>query len=274
MHRTAVSVAVAAILAATLAAACLFPSLAGMGGPGDASTPDGTADGSALPDGSPADASFCGTHPGHTFCEDFDQPSFAAHWGTVAAAGPDASVTADDAAATSPPNSLLATTTSPAYSYFASAYVGKHFAAASHITVQFGLRIDTSPTVPGDVLRVTMSPAPAGYSTYMIALRTQSGATTVDTSMTTADGGIFPSLAAPVGEGFLAWHTVRLDLDTLLATCAVTVDGSVAASLQLPAWSASPFDLSLGVPHVENATPTVTSVTVHVDDVLVDIDGG
>lgn len=220
--------------------------------------------------GADADAdaatSFCATHLGHTFCEDFDEPNFASRWTTLSLSS-GATLDESDASSQSPPNQLLGDVTFPAQTSASTAYAGKHFASASTITAEAELEV-TSTLAKIDPIQIHFSPAPAGYDYYEIHIDT--GDDHLGASWVPSDGGPSSYVDVTFPNNLAAWHDVKLVVDVKTSAVQAYLDGTLVAQTAIPALSAAAFDLRVGVVTGSNSSTSALDGTVHVDNVLVD----
>ncbi|HEY1953999.1 MAG TPA: LamG-like jellyroll fold domain-containing protein [Polyangiaceae bacterium] len=229
--------------------------------------PDGNADADA---GAVADAdaaiAFCASHTGHTFCEDFDEPSFANRWSSLALSV-GATLDESDASAQSPPNQLLGDVTFPPSSSTATAYVSKHFTSSSKITAEADFEVDST-LAKVDPIHITFSPAPAGYSAYEIHIDT--GDNHLGASWTPSDGGPSDYMDVTFPDQLAAWHDVKLVVDLTTSAVQAYLDGALVAQMTTPTLSPAAFNLQVGVVSGTNDALTPVDAKVHVDNVLVD----
>ncbi len=269
------------VAACSLLAACgLFPNLSGLSGDAgsaDVSSPDVTTDAApshdAAPD-APGDVGpdapppgFCATHTGHTFCEDFDEPSFAARWTGVSTSSSAVTLAESDAGWVSPPNELLASTPFPASSGAPYAFAFEHFATAKSIKVQVELFVSTGSLQEIDPLLIAFNPPPVGYSYYDIHIDSGDGHLGYNF---TPEGGTNSNTDLSFVTPLDAWHAFEVDVDLNTSAVQIFVDGvsTLDATLAEPL-SPTAFDLQLGVVR-GLAGATATTGVVQVDNVLVD----
>jgi hypothetical protein len=279
------------ILACTLLAACgLFPDLSGLSGgdaattdaadvgppadaqPSDGQPPDAPPSDGQPPDAQPTDAGdagFCATHPGHAFCEDFDEPNFAARWDSIATTTGSTAVE-DDASSTSPPNAMLGTVTFAASSSSGTAYARKHFGTATTFQVRAELLVDPTSLAQIDPVEIKLQPPPTGYSEYQIHVDV--GTKHLGWSTTPADGGASSNSDLSFTNTLSSWQNVEIDFDLSTAIVKVLVNGAtVVGPATLSPVSPTGFDVELGVVKGSNTSNAPIVGTVHVDDVLVDL---
>jgi hypothetical protein len=231
----------------------------------DVSTSDGG--GGADADADAATTGWCATHPGHTFCEDFDEPNFQARW-TGTTVPTDASVVESDASSVSPPNELLVTVPVPASASPADAYTYKHFATAKTAKIQLQLMANWTGLATLDPVVVELNPPPSGYKHYDIHVDVADDH--LGNNYTPNDGGANVNTDTTFTNPFQAWHNLEIDLDLTKSTVQLFVDGVSAASWTIAPTSPTGFDLRVGSIGVQNGTTTATTAIVQVDDVLVD----
>jgi len=260
----------------------LFPDLSGLGGDAsiglDAHPSDGNSGGDVVTDSSGADSSadvtadagFCAGHPGHTFCEDFDEPNFQGRWDGVQTSNNGASLVESPAQFVSPPNSLLVTLPTPANAG-GHAYATKHFTTASQLTIQTELLVE--PTTPAqldqlDPLMIVFNPAPAGYDDYEIHI--DIATMHLGYVATPSDGGAQVHLDTSFTNPLSSWHNVEVDLTLATGAIKILVDGVQATVWTVAPIGPSAFDLRLGVAASDNVSNATIAETVNVDNVLVD----
>jgi hypothetical protein len=267
------------VACATTFACALFPNLSSLsesdgGQATDAADANNASDVALDADGGDAtavtdagsDASFCATHTGHTFCEDFDEPGFATRWSGVVTSQAGSTAVESDASSASAPNELLTTATFPASTSGQGAFVYKHFTAAKTLKVQVALLVDVSTMAECDPLEISLIP-PAGYKTYQIHIDIPTqhlGYTTTPT-----DGGTSTTTDTAFTTTFPTWRNLEFDLDFTTSAVAVLVDGVPTVAWTVAPLAPTAFDVRLGVVIGLSGTTSATPV-VHVDNVLID----
>ena len=226
-----------------------------------ASLPDAVSD--ASPD---AGSGFCATHPGHTFCDDFDDGDLAARWSSVF--GVRGAPLRDDAGATSPPFALLATaaaTTSAAGDFHASSVL-KVFSATTHLHLSANV-LALQPLAGLNTVYIRPSPLPGNALFYEVSIWTPpNGTSTLEHYVFYPDGG-GPKTNQPFTESWAGWRHVELDVrfDTAVAT--LTIDGVQRGTVALEAVQPTAVEVELGIPY---ADPVDAGKSVRWDDVTID----
>ncbi len=280
--------ALLALLTMPALASCLFPSLTGLTGPGGDAANDTEltdaplSDGPNVTDSQPAndapssdaadagDASdaggFCATHPGHTFCEDFDEPNFQTRWDNISASA-GATLVADNSKSVSPPNEMLASVSVPANGS-AHAYAMKHFTTANTIKIAAEMMVDTNTLATLDPLMIVFNPPPSGYTSYEIHIDTCTGHRGY--LATLSDGGSL-HVDTAFANTLQTWHNVEVDLNMSTAAIDVLLDGVPTVQWTVAALSPTAFDLRLGITTSSSTTSSPLPGVAHVDNVLVDV---
>jgi hypothetical protein len=279
---------VVVLLFGVVSACGLFPDLTGLAGdagvdafepdvsvdaPGVDAVADATKSDAATNDGGAGDAAdaadggWCATHPNHTFCEDFDEPGFAARWTGISLNPSSSTVIESDAAAISPPNEMLASATFPPDSN-ANAYVYRHFSTAKTLKVQAEILVDPVGLPQIDPVMIVLSPPPPGYTRYDIHVDTGDGHLG---NNYTPDGGSAINTDTNFANPLSAWHNLEIDLDLTKSSIQLYVDGVLATTWTLAPTSPTGFDLRIGVTAGLGTVDASTTGVVHVDNVLVDI---
>jgi hypothetical protein len=233
------------------------------GSNGTDAQPDVTAD------GAPTDGpgGFCATHPGHTFCDDFDLSEPATIWNRVAT--PRGTLRRDGDASVSAPFSLLATSAPGDAGLFEAASVVKVLGTGQHVHVGLNMRFDApfQNVTFVSPLYVWFRPAPVGYTKYEVGIGTTNGMPELE-NYHSVDGGSFVGTSTPFGESFLGWRRLELDIDLAGAVARVSVDGVERASLALEPAVGRGTELEIGMGYVGDSTSTQA---IRFDDVLVDV---
>jgi hypothetical protein len=253
------------VVASLVAAACgVFPDLSGLNPPVDAALVDAQLSDVASDAG--ADAGFCLTHPNHTFCEDFDEPNFAARWTSVVTSPTSATVMESDASSVSAPNELLASILTDGGAT-AMVYASKHFAQATTVKIQLQLRVNPATALNFDPVMIVLNPPPAAYKNYQLHIDTADQH--FGCGYAPADGGAASTFDMTFPSSLTAWSAVEIDLDMATSMINILVDGISVTQTSLPAITPSAFDLRVGAVQINTATTNLSAV-VHVDNVLVD----
>ena len=222
----------------------------------------GTRDASPS-DGGGNDAPFC-KQANHTLCDDFDELALGALWTSQHVTS--AMLSLDDAAAVSPPHSLLA---SVADASAGVAYLQKDFSgSASRVTCAFDARVDALSTVPVLSFSLDLASTDPSRPDYNITLLHTSAKTSYSEWTGLSDGGgssngaDLPALPVSASK----WTHVVVDMSFGAGSISITYDGASVLATGLAAPPNSAQTLLLGV--IEYiATP----VTMHFDDVACDI---
>jgi len=277
MRKRARAVVLGSVVAAA-SAACLFPSLDGLSGPGGDAASDVAIDGSEAASDAPTDGGFEAAKPfscanvDAKFCDDFDDQdgSTFSHWSSAyIVSGGDASRAPSDA---SPPFAALFTTpstpgTAP-YALFHREFTG---VITSMVHLAFDLRVDKYPTSSSSF-----------FSTGGISLSTSNGSgigldifqqgSLFQETVFLADGGSdYPTLHLTADPPLGKWVHVDIivNFGNNLATAQVRFDGTtVLAPTNLD--GRIPWDtpqLTIGETYVDPANDGVAFLT---DNVMFD----
>jgi hypothetical protein len=236
---------------------------------------DGTDDAAidAAGDATVGDSSdFCATHGSHTFCEDFEEPNFQARWNSVQVASDASSMSVVDATSTSPPNSLyIAGTYVASTAMNDEAIITKQFASVSHVTVTADVLIDKPSTC--NYMRfigVYITTPQPPYSAYNLFLQIQSSGGHFTTT-TTTDAGLTEQGLAQLNESFSTWATVKLDIDFVQSTAAVTVDGVTSMATTSITTVGTPVDINVKFGSMAYTCGTPSAFAANYDGILIDV---
>jgi hypothetical protein len=218
--------------------------------------------------------SFCARNPGHTLCDDFDEPGFADVWSRGFLLKADgSSVSQDPEASVSPPDSLRASL--PESTTAGLAELGTLFSVLpSSAHLEFDLQVVTTGTIA--------SIAVASFSTkneFNYTLTVQDSAPVLHVNVRVPDDGgahyqNISSIHLDISAG--QWHRVTFDVGlsgtdggvTLSVADAGTQSGYPPSPLEL---SGTTLGLDIGAAHYGLSTP-YAAWTVLIDNVIVDLE--
>jgi hypothetical protein len=233
----------------------------------DAASPVDAAaagDSAASGDTSLGDGGFCAAHPGHTFCDDFDnETTLPATWILTQQSG---TVVLDTAQFTSPPGSLLGSANGNGAPARASAE--RLFPGSSRVTYAASVMV-IGPTNDVEVHAVSFTTKnDPNYVDCYISMDAYSGQWSLGVSCTKTDGGANTTSQAPLGAvAFGTWTPIALVVDVAALTVGVTLGGA-SGMAALPPTKPDGFTILAGAVYVSG---TGGAPRVYADDVLVDV---
>jgi hypothetical protein len=194
-----------------------------------------------------SDASPCGAQ--HQFCDDFDNGPFAAKWDFVNTSdGPDASMGLSDAQFVSPP---FAMQVNGIPNNTGVIYVEKDMPAfTSRAHIEFDVKLQTS-TDPEelDFSAASMAPTAGWQSPNLYVARAKPTTAEIEESANAVDGG-YKGKTQPLSATFSNWTHITYDIDPQAQQWSLSLDGTVAATMDLNAVvpiAAGPWKLKIGV---------------------------
>jgi hypothetical protein len=215
------------------------------------------------------DAGFCAAHPGHGFCEDFDEPGFDTRMATTIPNGAFELVGDAGAASTSSLHASLALAAKAGFGPQASTtLVGSHRATTTLALLPAGV---TSGYAHAFYMR--FKPTTSSLKLVTAYLRQLPGKQCdALLEIIPLDGGTsYPSMTAVPCPG---WSVVQLDLDADQGKATVTFDGRAVGVITFAPFSFVSANLVLGVPYGSFADATGGSAETFTDDVLFDVADG
>lgn len=227
-----------------------------------------TADASDAGDAPDApDGPFCQTHPGHTFCADFDEGSLVAGFTSVTTTGV-GSTALDDADKVSSPASYEALFDASAVSQCNEALLVRNIANSGNhdYHLEFDFESCGLPSISVELFSIIQN---AGIDAFIVSVDPFSyslyteGSDDAGSHSQTYDMGVWPTTG---------WHHVIIDASDVLgkgkSAFHVTVDGTTMLDIQTGwTWSISPTELEVGLRACTSASP---SCAVHYDNILLD----
>jgi hypothetical protein len=259
----------------SVTACSLLTSLDGLHAASDAST-DSSANDSSSVDvfldasdaGDTADGPFCQTHPGHTFCADFDEGSLTAGFTSVVDMGVGATAL-DNNDRSSPPASYEAVFDASAVSQCNEALLEKNLTNNGNhdYHLEFDFESCGLPSISVELFSIIQNAGIDAFSVsadpFSYKLYTE-GSDDAGVHTHTYDMGVWPATG---------WHHVIVDASDLLgkgkSAIQVTVDGTSMLDIQTGwSWSVSLTQLEVGLRACTSASPTCG---VHYDNILLDV---
>jgi hypothetical protein len=247
------------------AAGCLFPSLDGLGGSGDAQTNEAAADAGG-------EAGFCASlSPPATFCDDFDHGALGATWTKTQLVGPGAVLELNPLARTPPSSlhSLVADSGAGGTASLVEALPG----TANVIDYTFDLYVARKPTIEKvEICGVGVTIGQDEYYVDVFLGPEDDANMEHDGPSGYVEGNSVP-LSQPLATGKwmnASWHLVVAP-DAGGPSATLEVDGQILFSASLPSYGYAP-----GTPWVVGGIgyqpTTADGAEIYVDDVVVRVD--
>lgn len=237
---------------------------------GSVSSADGSATDAGVTDALPptadaGDAPYCATHPGHTFCDDFDPTStLGGRWTTTVHIGSAGVVTSGFV---SPPRGMLATSPDNDAGVSTENDIEKDFVASKIIDLEAAVKVTLGAT-GCDFMGISF--VPSNNSLYSecyfdVNYRVNVG-TSLEAQCTQADGGSYYA-SSTIAATQPNWDRVHLSVDVSSSKVTGTVAGT-SKQLKFPAGlSTTKLTALLGVLYKDKS---VGNAVVRVDNVTVD----
>jgi hypothetical protein len=225
----------------------------------------GSTDGGNAVDGTTFDAGptgFCAKHPGHTFCDDFDEVGLA-NWTPFTGNG---TVGLDTVAFISPPNGVVGFSPAPDAGVDTLNDVAHNLTTASLLSAEAAFKVEGA-TNGCDFIAFSFYPNQATYKTCYVDLSFDiSGGVIVESD---CNGGTMPDFYQTTSLAAARPNGNRYSLTADLVNATLTgATGASSASVPLPSGLTMKGIWTLGVGVLYNAQSG--TCTVHVDDVFAD----
>jgi hypothetical protein len=209
------------------------------------------------------DAPFCATHPGHTFCDDFDSVPLATNWVFSTNAS---KVTLDPTIFESAPNSAKATSPDPPDGSSGFDDIEHDFPSGTQITIASNIKM-TGTSTSCDFIFIEFHTQSAGaYNYCYFDISYFGGGAGLEVECTEGTAGEY-YMTKPVSAGQPNWDRFSLSIDIATLVVSGSINGGTPVTVTMPS-SLTDKDLNVGVGVPYNGQG---ECIVNADNVTVDV---